>query len=150
PYYDKRRPYCAEIFLELGIECDIARVIQEQVKLDLVIAGPRQQSGVQFVGFRRHPGRILDAIEVLGLGRLRFQEFAQGSSILRSWLLPVLLNRVPTLAQALFIGVAVLRDDSGDPLRMRQSQPKPHGRAVVEDVNRVAFETDSLCEGVDD
>ena len=33
---------------------------------------------------------------------------------------------------------------------MRQSQPKPHGRAVVEDVNRVAFETDSLCEGVDD
>ena len=30
------------------------------------------------------------------------------------------------------------------------AKPKPHGRAVVEDVNRVAFETDRLGEGVDD
>jgi hypothetical protein len=31
---------CEEIFLELGIQRDIAGVIQKQVKLDLVIAGP--------------------------------------------------------------------------------------------------------------
>ena len=55
-----------------------------------------------------------------------------------------------SLGSGLLIGVAVLRDDGRDPLGMRQRQAEPHGRAVIEDVNRVAFEADSLCEGVDD
>src|SRR2546425_7630785 len=55
-----------------------------------------------------------------------------------------------SLGSGLLIGVAVLRDDGRDPLGMRQRQAEPHGRAVIEDVNRVAFEADSLCEAVDD
>ena len=38
------RPFCAEVFLELGIQRYVAGVIQEQIELDLVIAGPSQES----------------------------------------------------------------------------------------------------------
>src|ERR1700681_4957239 len=54
PNREHRRPLCPEIFLELGIERYVARVIEEQVKLDLVIAGPGQQRRIEFVRFRSH------------------------------------------------------------------------------------------------
>src|SRR5260370_42660921 len=41
------RPLCAEIFLELWIESDVARIIQKEVEMDLVIAGTRQQRGAE-------------------------------------------------------------------------------------------------------
>src|SRR5712692_5607491 len=61
PDRQQRRLLGAEIFLELGIERDIAGIIQKQVKLDLVIAGPGQERGVEFVSFRRQQRHILDA-----------------------------------------------------------------------------------------
>jgi hypothetical protein len=45
----------------------------------------------------------------------------------------------PALAQSLFIRIAAPRDDGGDALRMRQRKPESHGRAVIEDVDRVAL-----------
>ena len=37
PDCEQRRALCAEILLELGIEGDVARVVQEQVELNIVI-----------------------------------------------------------------------------------------------------------------
>ena len=39
----------AEVFLELRVESDITGIIEEQVELDFIVAGPGQQSGVQRV-----------------------------------------------------------------------------------------------------
>ena len=54
PYGKQRRLLGAEIFLELGIQRDVAGIVQKEVKLDLVIAWPRQQRGVELVCFRRY------------------------------------------------------------------------------------------------
>ena len=43
PYREQRRPFRAEIFLELRIEREVGGIVQEEVELDLVIAGPSQQ-----------------------------------------------------------------------------------------------------------
>src|SRR5579872_4490706 len=113
------RQTCAEIFLELRVERDIAGVIQKQVKLDLIISGSRQKRRIEFVRFGRHQRRVLDAMQVLPFGRLGREELAESSAILRCRFFPILLDRIPALAQALLIGIAVLRNDGGDPLRMR-------------------------------
>ena len=76
PNRQQRRLLGAEIFLELRVERDVAGIIQKQIELDLVIAGPSQQRGVELVRFRRHQGLVLDAIEVLGLGCLWCEEVA--------------------------------------------------------------------------
>jgi len=60
PRPPRRRPFCAEIFLELGIEPTCWHN-PKQVKLDLIIARPGQQRGVEFVASgapASHPGRI--------------------------------------------------------------------------------------------
>ena len=54
PNRQQRRTLGAEIGLELRIERHIVRIVEEQVELNLVIAGPGQQRGVQRVGLRRH------------------------------------------------------------------------------------------------
>jgi len=113
------RQFCAEIFLELRVKRDIAGVIQKQVKLDLIISGSRQKCRIEFVSFGRHQCRVLDAMQVLPFGRLGREELAESSAILRRRFFPILLDRIPALAQALLIGIAVLRNDGGDPLRMR-------------------------------
>src|SRR5215469_890649 len=112
--------FAAKVFLELGIERHVAGIIQKEVELNLIIARPAQQSRVKFVRFGGNQRGVRHAIEILGLGRLGREEFAQGCAVLRSWLLPVFLDRIPTLAQTFFISVAVLRDDGGDPLGMGQ------------------------------
>src|SRR5215467_16008188 len=89
-------------------------------------------------------------MEVLPLGGFRLEELAHGFAVLRGWLLPVLLDRIPTLAQTFFISVAVLRNDGSDPLGMRQREPKPDRSSIVEDVDRVSINTDGLCEPVGD
>src|SRR5262249_37498412 len=43
PHREQRRPVGAEILVELRVQRDIAGVVEEQVELDLVVAGPRQQ-----------------------------------------------------------------------------------------------------------
>src|SRR5262249_36643144 len=47
PYRQKRGPPSAYVLLEFGIERDIALVIAKQIELDLVIAGAREERGVQ-------------------------------------------------------------------------------------------------------
>src|SRR5690348_816541 len=69
-------PFCTEVLLELRVERDVACIVQEQVELDLIVAGPGQQRGVKLVGFRRHQRLVLNAIKVLGLGGLRSEKVA--------------------------------------------------------------------------
>src|SRR5215813_573149 len=47
PHREKRRPVRAEVFLELRVQRDIAGVVEEQVQLDLGVAGPSQQGRVE-------------------------------------------------------------------------------------------------------
>ena len=42
PNGKERRPLRREVIMELGMERDITRTIEEQVELDLVVTGPRQ------------------------------------------------------------------------------------------------------------
>src|SRR5215472_5405333 len=89
-------------------------------------------------------------MDVLPFGGFWLQEFAQGSAVLRSWLLPVFLDRIPALAQTFFISVAVLRNDGSYPLGMRQREPKADRSSIIEDIDRVSIDADGLCEPVDD
>src|SRR6202012_1674770 len=91
-----------------------------------------------------------DALSVLPANRVQCEEGAQRVAILLRGLTPVLLHRIPRLlAQAFFIGVAVLRDDGGDALRMRKGEAEAGGRAVIEDIDGVAREAEFFDEGVD-
>src|SRR5215813_4832656 len=74
PRREQRWLLGAEIFLELGVERDVAGIVQEQIKLDLVIAGPRQESRIQFVRLRRQERRVLHSMGVLPLSRFRLEE----------------------------------------------------------------------------
>src|SRR6202042_3158649 len=64
--------------------------------------------------------------------------------------LPVGPDRIPAVAQSFFVGVAVLRNDRGDPFGMPDCKPETGWRAVVEYVDREAIETDHLGEALDD
>ena len=89
-------------------------------------------------------------MEVLPFGRFRCEELAQRRPILGAWFLPVLLDGVPAIAEALYVGVAVLGNDGRDSLRMRQRQAEPNGRTLIENVQGEAIEADDLREAVDD
>src|SRR5215467_13337446 len=118
PYRQQRRPVRAEVFLERRVQRDIAGVIEEQVELDLVVAGPSEQRRVERIALGRDQRLVLYTMHVLPLGCLGREEAAQRRAILGRGFLPVALDRVPALAEPLLIGVAVLRDDRGDSLRV--------------------------------
>src|ERR1700694_2194016 len=59
-----------KIFLELWVKRDVARVIQEEVELYLVIARASQQHGIELVRFRCDQVLIRDAIQILRPGGL--------------------------------------------------------------------------------
>ena len=78
PHRQKRRPLCAKVLLEFGVERDVAFVVAEQIELYLVIAGPGKQRRVEGPGIRGEPFRFRCAMRVLPLRGLRRQEGAQG------------------------------------------------------------------------
>jgi hypothetical protein len=51
---------------------------------------------------------------------------------------------VPAVTQAFLIGVAVLRDDCGEAIRMANCEAEADGCAIVEDVDREAIEAAHL------
>src|ERR1700678_602017 len=66
----------------------------------------------------------------------------------QGWLSPVALDRLPSIAQTLFVSIAILRDDGGHALGGHQRQAKASWRAVIENVHRIAVKFQSLgkCE----
>src|SRR5262245_1148085 len=53
PHRQERRPVRAEVLVELRVQCDVAGVIEEQVELDLVVAGTSEQRRVERVALGR-------------------------------------------------------------------------------------------------
>src|SRR5260370_893291 len=62
---------------------------------------------------------------------------------------PIGLPRLPSCAEALLVGVAVLRDNRANAFRMLQGQPQAYGRAIVEDIECIAGEPVRVDEAVD-
>src|SRR5262249_61265105 len=89
-------------------------------------------------------------MRVLPLGRLGREKAAERRAVLRRGLLPVALDGVPALAQPLLIGVAILRDDRNDSLRVARRETEADRRAVIEDVDGITGEPDDRREPVDD
>src|SRR5215813_11675925 len=149
PHSQQARLVGAEIRLESWVERDIALVITEQVELQLIGAGPGQVEVIEGVAVRRNQGRVGYAVRVLPVGRLGREEDAERLSVRLRRILPVGPNRRPAVTETLLVGVAVLRNDGGYPLRMADGEPETCWRAVVEDVHRKLIEAYDLGEAVD-
>ena len=108
PRRQQRRPALGEISLELGIEGDVAGIVEEEIELDLIVAR-RERCAVQRVGSRGDVSRVGDAMGVLPLRRLWREERAQLLAICRRRILPIALDRRLVAAEAFLIGVAVAR-----------------------------------------
>src|ERR1700728_5095830 len=78
------------------------------------------------------------------------QQRAKRLAIRLRSLLPVGADRIPSFAQTLFVSVAVLRDDRGDPFGMLNGKPEARWRAVIEYVHGKPVETDHLGETPND
>src|SRR5262249_20400613 len=128
---------------------NIALVITEQVELQLIGAGPGQVEVIEGVAVWRNQGRVGYAVRVLPVGRLGREEGAERHSVRLRRILPVGPNRSPAVTETLLVGVAVLRNDGGYPLRMADGEPETCWRAVVEDVHRKLIEAYDLGEAVD-
>ena len=89
-------------------------------------------------------------MEILRFGCVGCEELPQSSSVGWRRVLPVFLNRVPTLAQTLLVGVAVLGNDRRDALWMREREAQSDGGSVIEYVNGIAIEADLFSEAIDD
>ena len=100
-----------EVILEGRVERDVALVITEQIELHLIRAWPRQIEIVEGLAVRRDRRRVRNAVRILPVRRLRRQEGAQCFAIGRRRVLPVGPDRSPAVAQALLVGIAILRDD---------------------------------------
>src|SRR5215831_1073658 len=140
----------AEVLLELRVQRDVTRVVQEQIELDFVVTGPSKQRRVERIALGRDQRCVRHAVQILPLGCLGLEKVAERRPVLGRGLLPVALDRVPALTEPLLIRVAVLRDDRSDPLRMARRETEADRRTVVENVNGIAGEPDNRREPVDD
>src|SRR5262249_57948007 len=149
PYRQERRLVRAEVFLERGIQRDIALVVTEEVELNFISAGARQIEVVEILTIRRHHRFVRYPVRVLPARRLRSEECAERLSVRRRRVLPVRPDRTPAIAETFLIGVAILRDDGRDPLGVADGEPAACRRAVVKDIDREAAEADNLFEALD-
>ena len=101
--------------MEFRIERDIACIVEEKVELDLVVTGTRR-SALSTCRFGRDFAFVGNAVSVLPLGRIKRQERAERLTIGRCRLLPIKLDRRPSVTKPFLVGIAVLRDDGRDPL----------------------------------
>src|SRR5215469_10459043 len=137
PDREQGRLLRAEVFLEFRVEGNVAGVIEEEIELDLVVAGTGEERGVEGVGLGSDQ-------------RFGGEEVAECGAVLRGRFLPIFLDRIPALAEAFFVGVAVLRNDGGDAVGMGEGETESDGCAVVEDIDGVTAEAEGFGEAVDD
>src|SRR4029077_16915328 len=115
-------------------------------ELNLVRAGARHVEVVERIAVGRNRRRIAYAVGVLPKRRFGREEASQRVPVRLRRFAPIGPNGVPAVAQALLIGVAVLRDDRGNPLRMLERDPKADGRAVIENVDCEPLQVHDLRE----
>jgi hypothetical protein len=90
---------------------------------------------VERIPVRRNRGRVGDAVGVLPHCCCRQKKGAQRRAVCVGRVLPVGADRVPAVAEALDIGIAVLRDDGGDALGVPRREAETGRRAIVEDID---------------
>jgi hypothetical protein len=73
PNEENRWARAAEIFLDFGIERDIAAIVHQQIELNLIIVRPREKSAVKRIRLRRHqnPARLGNPCQIAPLPSLR-------------------------------------------------------------------------------
>jgi len=150
PNGEEGRTVGGEIFMELGVKGDVFCVVEKEIELNFVVAGPGEESEIEGVRFRCDQSFIRDAVDVLPLGCFGGKHSADGFAVCGTGVAPVGLNRSPAGAQTFFVSVAILRDDPGDALGSRHCEAKTGGGAVVENVNRITLQADGVGEGGDD
>src|SRR6202451_1210582 len=87
---------------------------------------------------------------VLPACRLRSEKGPQGASIGRGRVFPVGADGVPTIAESFLIGVTVLGNDRGNPLRVPHCQSKAGRRPVIKHVDCESVESYDFGKSVDD
>src|SRR5579862_7495754 len=105
---------------------------------------------VECVAFRGDPRGVRLAMLVLKLRGTGLQESAEVIPVFLGWLLPVRPDRIPAIAQTLFIGIAILRVQCGHALRTGDRKTKAYRRAVVKDVKCITGQAQSVREALDD
>src|SRR5258708_27274033 len=149
PYRQKRRLVSPEVFLERRIQCDVALVIAEEIELHFIRTGTGQIEVVEVLTIRRHDRLVRYAVRVLPAGCLRSEEGAERLSVRLRRVLPIRPDRSPALAETFLVGIAVLRDDGGDPLGAADSEPEARRRTIVKDIDREAAEADDFGKAFD-
>ena len=145
PHSERRRAPRPEELLELRVKRDVTGVVKEEVKLDIVVPRPRQQRGVKRVGLRRQPRVVGHSMPILEFSRIGRKEGAKCRAIGVGRILPIFLNRIPTVAQPLLVGVAILRNDSGGAFGMFERNAETNRRAVIENIYREAAQERSYA-----
>src|SRR5262249_53388675 len=90
-----------------------------------------------------------DAVGVLPDRCLGRKKGAQRRAVCFGLVLPVCADRLPAVAEAFDIRVAVLRDDGGDALGVAHREAETGRCAIVEDIDGEAFKSDHFGEAVD-
>jgi hypothetical protein len=150
PHGEERRLVSAEVGLESRVERDVAFVVAEQVQLRFIRAWAGQIEIVQRPTIGGNHRLVGHTVGILPTRRSGSEEGAKSFSIGWRRVLPVGADGVPALAQPLLVGVAVLGDDRGGAARMLRGDPEANRRAVVEVVDREAFQANDFREAVND
>lgn len=95
PNGKQRRVVLTEVGLEGWVECDVAAVVEDQVKLDVLSAGPRHIGDVEFVAIGRQAARISTGAILPVSDRVRRERGAAGIPVFGARLAPVGLPRTP-------------------------------------------------------
>src|SRR5262245_66663366 len=111
--------------------------------------GTRPIAVVEILTVWPHHRLVGYAVSVLPAGCLRSEEGSERVSVRLRRLLPIGSDRTPTLAETFFVGVAVLRDEGSDALRVADREPEASRRAVVKDIHCKPIESDDFGEAVD-
>src|ERR1700722_2801845 len=149
PNGQKRRLVLAEVTLKLRIQSDVRSIVAEEIELNFISVGTRQIVIVERISIRRDARRVGNTVGVLPERRFGGEEGAYRFAVCLRRVLPVSPDRFPSLAETLFVGVAVLRDDGGDPLGVAQRQSEAGRRAVIENIDREPVKTDDLGKSID-
>lgn len=71
PRGEERRPVLAEVGLELRVEGDVRAIVEDQIELDLLRAGPRQVGGVERPAVGRDERRSARAVQACQVSQCR-------------------------------------------------------------------------------
>ncbi len=150
PGHQQRRLMSPKPFLPCRVAGDVGLVVEEQVCLDVGLAGSLQEREL-----------IAPEIRVVVLGRWALADVTQTGRGGREEVLaqrrlmlgsvsPELAAGLPQRPEPVFVGDGVLYDQRLDPVGVRQRQPEPDRSAVVLQKQDVARETELGGEAVDD